>query len=186
MAGTGRRPEVGDLLHADLRFAGRYGGADWTALRDHGLALDGIRNAELLDHGLDMLAAGALAVTDGLRRHQRGLEFVRRADVRLRRAGLHGDAHLRNHQQGLAVADYIAARGKPVDSLGAGDDEVRGTLFDVGGDRRSALEADLDLVPGGALEHRHQRSHDIRQRAAARDNGDLSSTRRAGTRRAHA
>jgi hypothetical protein len=64
---------------------------------------------------------------------QRGLKFVRRTDVRPRCAGLHSDARLLNHQQSLANTDYIAARGKLVDSIGAGDDEVRGTPFDFGG-----------------------------------------------------
>ena len=43
---------------------------------------------------------------------------------------------------------HVAARGKCVDNLGADNDEVRGALFDVGGERRSALEADLHLVAG--------------------------------------
>ena len=46
-----------DLLYADLRFARRYGRADRTALHDDTFGLDLIRNAKLLDHALEMLAA---------------------------------------------------------------------------------------------------------------------------------
>src|SRR5579883_3564136 len=71
---AGDRPQFGHLLHADLRFARRDCGADRATLRNHGLALDCVGDAELLDHGQEVLAAGALAVTDGLRRQQRRLE----------------------------------------------------------------------------------------------------------------
>jgi hypothetical protein len=42
------------------------------------LPLTASANAELLDHSQNVLAASALAVTDGLRRHQGSLEFIRR------------------------------------------------------------------------------------------------------------
>ena len=131
------------------------------------LALTASVTPSLLDHRLEMLAAGALAVADRLRRQQSGFELVGCAHVRPRRTGLHRDAHFRDHQQHLAVTRNIAGRRQLFDNFGVRDDEI-GALLELLGNRRSGLEADRDLVPGGLFEHRHQRAQNVRQRAATR------------------
>ena len=45
---TGDRPQLGNLLPPNLRFAGRYCSADRPPLYDYGLALDRVCDAELL------------------------------------------------------------------------------------------------------------------------------------------
>jgi len=130
---------------------------DWTALRDDGLALDCIRDAELLDHGQDMLAAGALAVTDGLRRHHRGLEFVRRVDIRFAAPAFTATPtfEIISKVLPLPTTSPLAASCRqpkvPVMTRSAAPC-LRSAVIAV-----HPLKLIFTFVPGGALEHRHQR-----------------------------
>ena len=127
---AGNRKQFGDLLHADLGFARRHRRADRLALDDDGLGPQRVCELEARDRGDEMPAARILAVGDGLCRNERGLEGVGGADVRLRRAGTHRDAHPREHDLG-AVGD-IAALDEIPDHVFIRDDEVEaGALLEL-------------------------------------------------------
>ena len=150
------------------------------------LVLHDIGNAELSKHlGRDVDAAGAVGIGDRLRREQRALDRFHRADVRLRRARLHGDADRRSRQVDLAAGNDLALAGEIGEGVAHHDQDIG---------RLAALQPDRDgvgrgphrgpifrqhLVAGGLLELRHE--HLVGRRQAARDHHpDFGSLGRAG------
>src|SRR5262249_19014369 len=99
------RQQLGGLLYADIGLAAHQHGADHLAgTRLDELRRDDVRDAELFA-GLDeMYAARTAAIADGLRREQRFLQLLRRADIRLGRACFHGERGAGVRECGARVA----------------------------------------------------------------------------------
>src|SRR5206468_6403171 len=91
------RQYLADLVDGDLDLPVGHLLGDVAARLQARLWLDLFGNAELLQQPRDFDAAGAaggrIDIGDGLGRKQRALEGVDRAQIRLRRALLHGNAN---------------------------------------------------------------------------------------------
>src|SRR5262245_14836517 len=112
------------LLDADLELAARQIVGDWAICGAHRLGFQLLGQPELLDALRHMRATAAKGVADRLRRDQRRLVGLDRADVGLRRAGAHRDAKARQHERRHRGRHDLALLDQRLELLRIGSEQI--------------------------------------------------------------